>query len=499
MGKQFVAWARVSSARQKKEGFSLEDQEQRLNEYAARLGGTVIKLFKIAETASKRDERKTFGEFTNYVKRSSRRLAGMLFVKVDRAARNLRDWADLEALSEETKVPLFFPDQPTAETAAGRMQRRMSAVFASYQTDQQATDIRAGHRRRVESGLPLGRQYGYRLVRINGRSIVETDPMQAPKVKRIFELFAYQPLTIESLITTLARQGIIYTDKNPKWTKSTLHRLLHNRSYIGEVCYQGLWYPGKFDALVDAETFQVVRDKFGTDFKVCRRPELTYAGGLMTCAHCGRVITGEMKHKTSPDGTKRHYNYYRCSGMSAAGHPKLRLTEADIDNQLLSLFASIRLEDAETRQWFVDVIRTRANAGQADNKQHREELKRQHELVESKLSTLLEMRMAGEISPAEYATKRAELHDRQSALRVQLEISDRDDHEVAELAIKAFELSQSLQERWLTADYNAKRTILSIMLETVHLNSENIEFSLRKPFNLLRDETFVPLIGGGGN
>jgi hypothetical protein len=114
----------------------------------------------------------------------------------------------------------------------------MSAVFASYQTDQQGHDIRLGHQRRVESGLPLGRQYGYHLVRVNGRSIVEHDPIQAPKVRRIFELFAYSPLTIDSLVDTLARQGIVYTDRQPKFTRSTLHRLLHNRSYVGEVWYQ---------------------------------------------------------------------------------------------------------------------------------------------------------------------------------------------------------------------------------------------------------------------
>src|SRR5580700_6202677 len=109
MSKQFVAWARVSSARQKKEGFSLEDQEKRLIDFASRLGGGIVQLFKIAETASKREERQTFREFTAYVKRHHRRLAGMLFVKVDRAARNIRDWADLEQLSEEVSVPLFFP------------------------------------------------------------------------------------------------------------------------------------------------------------------------------------------------------------------------------------------------------------------------------------------------------------------------------------------------------------------------------------------------------
>jgi len=309
MSKQFIAWARVSSARQKKEGFSLEDQEARLIEFAARLGGTVEKLFKIAETATRRDERKTFQEFTTFVKRNAKRLAGMLFVKVDRAARNIRDWADLEQLAEDTGVPLLFPDQPTGETPAGRMQRRMSAIFASYQTDQQAVDIRGGHKRRIENGLPLGRQFGIRLIRVNGRSIVEVDPIDAPKVKRIFELFAYKLLTLEALIATLATQGIVYTDRSPKFTKSTLHRILHNRIYIGEVQYQGQWYPGKFEALIDRATFQQVQDKFGTDFKVYHNPELTYAGGLISCGHCDHIVTGEKKFKNSPDGMKREYSY----------------------------------------------------------------------------------------------------------------------------------------------------------------------------------------------
>ena len=81
---------------------------------------------------------------------------------------------------------------------------------------------------------------------------------------------------------------------------------------------------------------------------------------------------------------------------------------------------------------------------------------------------------------------------------VQLETSDRNDREITELAIKAFELSHSLKQRWLTSDYNAKRTILSIMLDPARLNSENVEFSLRRPFDLLWDGKFVPLIGASG-
>ncbi|MGH7213640.1 MAG: recombinase family protein [Tepidisphaeraceae bacterium] len=499
MSKQFVAWARVSSARQKKEGFSLEDQELRLTEFAGRLGGRIDTIFKIAETATRREERKTFKEFTTYVKRNAKRLAGMLFVKVDRAARNIRDWADLEELSEQTGVPLLFPDQPTGETPAGRMQRRMSAIFASYQTDQQAVDIRGGHKRRIENGLPLGRQFGIRLVRVNGRSIVEHDPIQAPKVRRIFELFAYQSLTLESLIDTLARQGIVYTDRSPRFTKSTLHRILHNRTYIGEVRYQGQWYSGKFEPLVDPATFQRVRAKFGTDFKVYHEPQLTFAGGLIVCGHCGHVVTGERKFKPSPDGTERRYSYYRCARYVADGHPRVRLSEKQVDQQLLAFFKTIRIEDADVREWFVEVIKAKAHAGYDQNRQHQKELQRQREQVSAKLQTLLDLRMDGEITADDYATKRQELHERQSAIALQLQASDRDDRQIADLAIKAFELAQNLTERWVSADYNAKRTILSVMLKTVRLNCGNLEFTPRNPFHLLRDMKSVPLSGGGGN
>jgi DNA invertase Pin-like site-specific DNA recombinase len=497
MSKQFVAWARVSSQKQKKEGFSLDDQEQRLMEYATRLGGGIVKLFKLTETATRREERLSFREFTTYVKRNHRRLAGMLFVKVDRAARNIHDWAALEILSEETRVPLFFPDQPTAETPAGRMQRRMSAVFASYQTDQMSIDIKGGHKRRVENGLPLGRHYGLRLVRVNGRSVVEHDPVNAPKVRRIFELFAYHAHTLESLVEALARQGVVHSDRQPRFNKSALHRLLHNRVYIGEVSYHGMSYKGQFDPLVDLATFHRVREKFGSDFITYHKPHLTFAGGLIACSHCGRVVTGEHKIKKSPDGIRRDYVYYRCSGYATREHPRHRLTEAEVDRQLLAFFQSIRLDD-ETQRWFVEVIKARAKGGQAENKQHRIELLRQKDRVEAKMQALLELRIEGEITHEEFAAKRGQMQDRQAAIRLQLECTDRDDDQVADLAIKAFELSQSLAERWVKADYDAKRTILSVMLETVRLNCGNLEFTPRKPFDLLRDENLVPLSEASG-
>jgi site-specific DNA recombinase len=304
---------------------------------AARHGGQIIQLFKIAETASKREKRKTFRSLLEYTRRNARRLDGLLFVKVDRATRNLGDWHELETLEREYGVRLIFPDQPSGDTPTGRFQRRMSATMAAYQVEQQAVDIRAGHRRRVESGLPVSSApFGYRNVRINGRGLVEIDPIDAPKVKRIFELYAYHPHTLDTLVDELARQGIVYKDRNPKFTRSTLNRMLNNKHYLGEVLYQGVWYGGKFDPLIERETFQVVQDRLGG--KVYHHHEMTYAGSLITCDHCGHVVSGEKKIKKSPLGREKTYVYYRCAKYTTDGHPRVRATEAELEAQLLAIF-----------------------------------------------------------------------------------------------------------------------------------------------------------------
>ena len=74
MSKRFVALARVSSREQQREGFSLEVQEDALSGYARREGGEIVKLFRIAETATRPDERRTFKELLAYAKKNAHRL-----------------------------------------------------------------------------------------------------------------------------------------------------------------------------------------------------------------------------------------------------------------------------------------------------------------------------------------------------------------------------------------------------------------------------------------
>lgn len=195
--KQFVALARVSSREQEREGFSLEVQEEALRRYATQNGGEIIKLFRIAETASKRDERTTFKLMIAFAKKHCLDIEALLFYKVDRAARNIFDYVELERLETDYNVPFISVSQPTDNTPAGHMMRRTLANMASFFTEQMSVDIKQGLCRRVQEGWFVGpAPYGYCNVRRDGRSIVEVEPQRAANVRRMFHLYAYESLTL---------------------------------------------------------------------------------------------------------------------------------------------------------------------------------------------------------------------------------------------------------------------------------------------------------------
>lgn len=243
--KRFLALARVSSREQEREGFSLDVQEKGLHDGAERRGGSITKLFRIAETASKKDERTTFKALLAYAKEHAEDLDGILFYKVDRAARNLSDYVELERLESEYDLPFISVSQPTENTPAGRMQRRVLASMAAFYTEQQSVDVREGLNQRVKSGLFVGMApYGYRNVRVEGRGLVEVDLENGPKIARIYHLYAYENHTLDSLIEKLTQEGMTYLPSVPRWARSKLHALLRDRAYIGDVQYHDQWYPG---------------------------------------------------------------------------------------------------------------------------------------------------------------------------------------------------------------------------------------------------------------
>jgi len=484
-GLRFVALARVSSREQEREGFSLDVQEEALRHYADRVGGEIVRLFRIAETASKTDERKTFKELLAYAKQNAHRLDGLLFYKVDRAARNLFDYVELERLESECGLQFISVSQPTENTPAGRMQRRMLASMASFYTEQQSLDVKDGLARRVQNGLFVGKApYGYRNVRVDGRSLVEIDPVNGPGLRRIYELYAYHNHSLDTLIEALANEGIEFSPSKPRFCRSKLYDILTSRAYIGEVKYRGQWYPGIHEPLVDRATWDRVQFLLGQ--KIYQTHRLTYGSELIQCGHCGSPITGESKRKQTKKG-EREYIYYRCAQYHRGDHPRIRMTEAEFDEQILELFDKLRVESDEFREEFREGLRSLTNEELRLAKLRDEEIKQAHTRIAEQQSQLLDLRLDGEIDSETFAEKATELRDKTAKLRLHLEAADRGRYEIIDIAVKAFELSQDLRAQWVTANYTAKRRILEITCLNFSLDGVSLVPEWRKPFDMLAE------------
>ena len=483
MQKQFVALARVSSREQEREGFSLEVQEEALLRYAEQHDGVISKLFRIAETATKPDERRTFKELLTYAKKNAGRIAAVLFFKVDRAARNLFDYVELERLENDFGVEVVYVTQPTENTPAGRMMRRTLANMASFYTEQQSLDVKDGLLRRVQSGLFVGKApYGYLNVRRAGRSLVEIDEKNAQTVRRIFELYAHHGHTIDSLILQLKEEGTIYRDSQPRFSRSKIHAILTDRAYIGEVSYHSQWYPGIHAPLVERGTFDRVQVLLG-GLKYQSHGSL-YAGGLIRCGHCGGWITGEVKTKQTKSG-QRHYTYYRCTKYNRKEHPRVRVRETAIDEQALAMFDSIRIDDEDVRDWFLRVIHAKNRESQDETRDRISELNRQLSSLRSQQDELLNLRILKEIDESTFARKNTELRDRIAKLTIDIEAIDRTKQEHGDIAVRAFELSQTLKEKWVNADNAAKRRLLEIVCLNYSLDDVTLVYEMRKPFDVL--------------
>lgn len=491
--KKYIGLARVSSREQEREGYSLDTQEQEIRRYVERVGGELVHLWRIAETASRADERKTFQALIAYAVAHAHELAGVVFSKIDRASRNLRDYVELERLESDHGLQFISVTQHFENTPTGRLSRRLLASTAAFQTEQMSVDIQKGQRKRIENGLALGKApFGYVNLRKDGRSAIEAHPGNAPKIRRAFQLYAWSGLSAEGVIDKLHAEGVAFTDRHPRWQRGHLYRMLTNRVYIGEVKHHGEWHPGKHEALIDRDTWDRVQAFLNN--KTYTVIPMTYSRGLVRCGHCGCGVVGERITKKS---TGKKYDYYRCAEyVKRAGHPRHRATERELDRQVLELFARLRIDTPEARAWVEAVLRARTQEDRQASRVEVAELTRQLNEVAAQNDRLIDLLLARTIDEAAYNARMAKQRDAEAQLRLRLDVTNKDRAEVADLAVKTFELSQALTAKWVTADHRAKRRVLEILWSNCTFADGKLSYVMRKPFDILVEGLGSDMSGG---
>jgi hypothetical protein len=100
---------------------------------------------------------------------------------------------------------------------------------------------------------------------------------------------------------------------------------------------------------------------------------------------------------------------------------------------------------------------------------------------------LLNLRLLDESNESTFAATGTELRDRIARLSLEVEDCDRDRSEQGAAAEKVFELSQTLTEKWVSADVSAKRQLLEIVCLNFPHDDATLSAAMRKPFDVLAE------------
>ena len=493
---RYAALARVSSREQEQEGYSLQVQVTAFEDYARETGGDLVKVICAPESAKTSSARALFAELIVFAKEAKNRVDKLLFHRVDRACRTQQDLAKLEELRSEFGIDSVFMDlKMDTSDPAGELLLTTMAGIGRFVNRQTAQRIKTSTEARVlVAGLFPGRvSYGYQNVRTSKKcSLVQVHEEHGPKVRLIFEMLADNPITVPQLRQRLYEEGVFYTAKSPKFPISKLYTILHDRAYIREIKYRGEWHAcGSFPALVDRDLFTRVQARLGRK-QDPNGHDLLFAGSLIQCGHCENAsITGEVQ--------KGKYIYYHCTQIDRLKeHPRVRLREEALEEQVLRMLDSLQVEAEEVKEWFAEVVRARAKEGQKRSRTRRSKLQEELTKVQTNKDQLLDLRLQQEVSQETYRRKESQLLEREHELEQLLHHEAQSQAEGGDAAIQVLELSQALKQKWVTADDAIKRNLLDLLCLNFTLEGKTLVPELRRPFNLLAEGLLVGNEGNGG-
>jgi site-specific DNA recombinase len=253
--KKCFAYIRVSTPKQGK-GVSLQEQKEAIIRFAERNGFEIIQWFEERETAAKRG-RPVFNKMLNLLKTGDAN--AIIIHKIDRSARNLRDWADLGELIDQGFNVYFANESLDLHSRGGRLSADIQAVVAADYIRNLKEETRKGFEGRLRQGLyPWPAPIGY-LDHGKGQ-LKARDPVKAPLVLSTFEAYATGKYTLNRLVEFVAQLGL--TNRyGGKVDRNALSVMLNNPFYMGIIRVGGgnETFPGKHEAIVPPSIFRRFR------------------------------------------------------------------------------------------------------------------------------------------------------------------------------------------------------------------------------------------------
>ena len=347
-------YVRVSTDEQKRKGYSLPEQEERLLKYC-RYNNIEVKGICREDFSAKNFNRPEWKKLFLEVKNKPKEDKNILFIKWDRFSRNVEYAYEMIGMLRKYRTTAMAIDQPIDFSVPESTV--MLAVYLSVpeaENSRRAMNTANGIRRAKQMGrYPSKAPLGFiNLTAVDGKKIIIPKQPEAGIIRWVFLQLAKNIHRIEEVRKMADGKGL-------KCSRSYFFRLIRNPAYCGLIpikfgSEERYMVKGIHEPLISEAMFYEVQNIINTKRKVTSQrddlKETFYLRGVLVCPLCNRKLCGSFSR-----GSTKRYPYYHCQGRCKTRVNALFLNECYerklrqlvLSNGVMDLFKSI-LEDWNT-------------------------------------------------------------------------------------------------------------------------------------------------------
>lgn len=312
--KSAYLYVRVSTDEQKRKGYSLPEQEDRLLKYCESNNIEVRDIYREDFSAKNFNRPEWKKLIVKIRKKLPREESNILFIKWDRFSRNIEYAYEMIGMLRKYKTTAMAIDQPIDFSVPESVV--MLAIYLSVpeaENTRRALNTANGIRRAKQMGrYPNKAPLGFiNLTTVDGKKLIAPKQPEAGIIRWIFYQIAKNIHRIEEVRKMAYRKGL-------KCSRSYFHKLIRNPAYCGLIPIkvsdeEQYLARGIHDALISEALFYEVQHIITTKRKTsCKSSELEdtfFLKGFLFCPLCERKLCGSFSR-----GSTKRYPYYHCRG-----------------------------------------------------------------------------------------------------------------------------------------------------------------------------------------
>jgi DNA invertase Pin-like site-specific DNA recombinase len=473
--KQYYGYIRVSTVKQGEHGVSLIEQKAAIERYCQKSSLNISRWFEEQETAAKRG-RPVFGQMIKLLR--SNKASGVIMHKIDRSARNLKDWADLGELIDAGVEVHFANEALDMNSRGGRLSADIQAVVAADFIRNLREETKKGIYGRLKQGLyPMPAPLGY--LNSSPGKPKSVDPEKSPLIRQAFELYSTGRFNMKELAQEMFKVG--FRSKTGGMVKhGPLQKVITNPFYTGiiKVKKTGQTFSGCHEAIISTGLYQRAQEFLsGKTHRKGQKHFFTFRQ-LFLCEHCKHSLVGERQ---------KGIVYYRCHSI---GCPSATLPERKIDTAIIRQL--IRLEcSQEEKDYFRKKLQGMKLGWQGRQQTLIQSLKLQLEQTESRQNRLTDAYLDQAIEKDVFEQRKTALQMERRQLEEQLQKFNDPKTSVPDQLQELVELASRAYLLYKHANPFEKPDLVKTLSSNRSLENKELKITLKFPFNLIGNRFVV--------